>query len=101
MCEVYLRETVDENASKAKVSSGLVKFEYEKCVSELWTTLQADEVKDKKFMASARLKAIEDSHKKAKKLAEQRAKEKREQERFALREQMKVLSNPTLYLWFY
>lgn len=92
MFEVYLREAVDENTSKAQVSSGLVKFEYEKCLPELWTTLQADEVEDKKFMASARQKAIEDSHKRAKELAEQKAKEKREQERFALKEQMKVLS---------
>ena len=47
-------------------------------------------MEDKKFMAAARQKAVEDSHKKAEMLAEQKAKEKREQERFAIREQMKV-----------
>lgn len=52
--------------------------------------MQAAEVGDKKFMAAARQKAVEDSHKRAELLAEQKAKEKREQERFALREQMKV-----------
>ena len=70
-----------------------MKFEYEKCQPELWKTLQAAEVEDKKFMVSARQKAIEDSHKTAEALAKEKAKEKREQERFALREQMKVLSS--------
>ena len=90
MFEVYLKEAVNENSSKATISGGLVKFKFEKLEHELWNSLQAAEVGDKKFMAAARQKAVEDSHKKAQQLAEQKAKEKREQERFALREQMKV-----------
>lgn len=88
--EVYLKEHVNESASKATVVGGLVKFKIEKSEHELWNRLQAAEVEDKKFMAAARQKAIEDSHKRAELLTEQKAKEKREQERFALREQMKV-----------
>ncbi|XP_028411189.1 dynein assembly factor 4, axonemal-like [Dendronephthya gigantea] len=89
MFEVYLKENINESASKATISSGLAKFKYEKCEHGLWNSLQASGVEDKKFMAAARQKAVEDSHKKAELLAEQKAKEKREQERFALREQMK------------
>ena len=90
MFEAYLKESINESASKATIASGLVKFKFEKSEHELWNSLQAAEVEDKKFMAAARQKAVEDSHKKAELLAEQKAKEKREQERFALREQMKV-----------
>ena len=92
MFEVYLKEVVNENSSKATISGGLVKFKFEKSEHELWNSLQAPEVEDKKFMAAARQKAVEDSHKKAQQLAEEKANEKREQERFALREQMKVSS---------
>ncbi|CAB4019610.1 Hypothetical predicted protein [Paramuricea clavata] len=89
MFEIYLKENINESASKATIAGGLVKFKFEKSEHELWNSLQAAEVEDKKFMAAARQKAVEDSHKKAELLAEQKAKEKREQERFALREQMK------------
>ena len=89
MFEVYLKEKINESTSKATIADGLAKFKFEKSVCELWNSLQAAEVEDKKFMAAARQKAVEDSHKKAEELAEKKAKEKREQERFALREQMK------------
>lgn len=90
MFEVYLKESVCESTSKATIDGGLVKFKFEKVAHELWHSLQAPEVEDKKFMVAARHKAVENSHKRAELQAEQKAKEKREQERFALREQMKV-----------
>ena len=86
---MYLRRGVVEG-SKASIVEGLVKFKFKKTEPGLWYSLQADEAEDKTFMASVRQKAIEDSHKKAELLEEQKAKEKRELERFALREQMKV-----------
>ena len=91
MFEVYLKEKINESGSKATIADGVAKFKFEKTDDELWNNLQAAEVEDKKFMAAARQKAVEDSHKRAEQLAEKKAKEKREQERFALREQMKVM----------
>lgn len=99
MFEIYLKESINERASKATISRGLVKFKFEKSEHGLWNSLQVSGVEDKKFMAAARQKAVEDSHKKAEILAEQKAKEKRERERFALREQMKVSPNMVVQCW--
>ena len=99
MFEVYLKERINESGSKATIADGVAKFKFEKTDDELWNNLQAAEVEDKKFMAAARQKAVEDSHKRAEQLAEKKAKEKREQERFALREQMKVMKVAPWVMW--
>ena len=89
--EVYLAAEVVEEKCTVKLGDGAVEFRLVKKESELWGALAAkDVVGDKEALAEKRTGAVEAVGKAAVERAEARAAKKREEERYAIREQMRL-----------
>ena len=88
--EVHLHAPVVEEQCTAKVGNGVIDFRLIKMEPRLWGRLSSAESEDRKFMVDRRVEAVEYAHKKATELAEQKAKKKREEERYAVKQQMKL-----------
>ena len=88
--EVHLHAPVVEEQCSAKVGNGVIEFRLIKKEPGLWGRLSSAASEDKDFMVDRRAEAVEYVHKKATELAEQKAKKKREEERYAIKQQMKL-----------
>ena len=89
--EVYLAAEVVEEQCTVKVGDGAVEFRLLKKETGLWGTLAASDVdQDKQTLAEKRAEAVEVVGKAAVGRAEARAAKKREEDRYAVREQMRL-----------
>ena len=88
--EVHLFALVAEEKCTAKVGNGVIEFVLVKEEPGLWGQLTSEESKDKAFMSDKRREAIEHAQKTAAEVAEQKAKKKKEEETFAIKQQMKL-----------
>lgn len=88
--EAFLSNEVEDTKSKATFGNGVIKFQLVKKNPGQWNHLQAAESEDKEFMKRKREEAISKAHERAEKESQRKAAEKRDQEKIALREQMKV-----------
>ena len=88
--EVHLFKTVLELNCTAKVGNGAVEFILEKEEKEIWGRLASDESGDKAAMTDKRTEAIEHAQKKSAKEAEKKAKKAREEQTFAIKQEMKL-----------
>ena len=88
--EVLLYAPVVEEQCVARVGNGVIDFMLIKKEQGLWGRLASEESQDKEKMVEKRAEAVDYAHKAAKELAEQKAKKKREEETFAIKQQMKL-----------
>lgn len=88
--EVALYREIDDDASKATVTKTQVTFHLQKCKKELWGQLNASECKDKTVMKKIREEAVEYKQKREKEKAEKISKERDQQKKFAVREQIRL-----------
>lgn len=88
--EVHLHAPVLEEKCTAKVGNGVVNFVLAKEEHVLWGRLASEESENKDAMSVKRAEAIEHAQKMAAKLDEDKAKKKREEERFAVKQEMKL-----------
>lgn len=88
--EVYLYADVIEEQCTARVGNGIIEFRLIKKEGGLWGNLASKETEDKQALGERRAEAVEKVQKAAVEQAEARAKKKREEEQFAIREQMKL-----------
>ena len=88
--EICLFNEVEDTKSKATFGNGVIKFQLVKKSASQWNQLHASESEDKEFMKRKREEAVGKAHDRAEKEKERKAAEKREQEKLALRKQMKV-----------
>lgn len=88
--EVLLHAPVIEERCIARVGDGVINFILIKKEPKLWGRLESEESENKDKMIEKRAEAVDYAHKAAKELAEQRAKKKREEESYAIRQQMKL-----------
>ena len=91
--EVQLFAEVVEEQCSVKIGNGVVEFRLLKASPGMWGHLAAQE--DKNGMVERRMEAIAHAHKKAAEDKEARAKKKREEEQFAIRQQMKLEEQET------
>lgn len=88
--EIHLHAPVLEEKCTAKVGNGVVNFLLSKEEHGLWGRLGSEASEDKEVMSVKRAEAIEHVQKTAAKLDEEKAKKKREEERFAIKQEMKL-----------
>ena len=88
--EVYLYADVIEEQCTARVGNGIIEFRLIKKEAGLWGNLASEETEDKQVLGEKRAEAVEKVQRSAAEQAEARAKKKREEEQFAIREQMKL-----------
>ena len=88
--EVYLYADVVEEQCTARVGNGIIEFRLIKKEAGLWGNLASEETEDKQVLGEKRAEAVEKVQRSAAEQAEARAKKKREEERFVIREQMKL-----------
>lgn len=88
--EVYLYADVVEEQCTARVGNGIIEFRLIKKEAGLWGNLASKETEDKQVLGEKRAEAVEKVQRSAAEEAEARAKKKREEERFVIREQMKL-----------
>lgn len=89
--EVYLHAAVVEDQCTVKLGNGIIEFRLIKKELGLWGSLICKETaEDKNVLAEKRTEAMEVVKKVAVEETEARAKKKREEERFAIREQMRL-----------
>ncbi len=88
--EVHLHAPVLEERCTAKVGNGVIEFVLMKEEEGIWGRLESQESENKEFMSAKRAEAVEHAEKAAANLAKENAKKKREEERFAIRQEMKL-----------
>ncbi len=88
--EVHLFAPVEEEQCRARVGNGVVEFRLLKKDPHVWGRLSSAECEDKAFMVEKRAEAIGRAHKSAAEMAEQKAKKKQEEERYAVKQQIKL-----------
>lgn len=88
--ECFLFAPVEDVKGKATVGNGAVVFSLIKKEAGIWSNLQAPQVEDKEFMKRKRDEAIQMAHERAVEEARIKENEKREQERYALKQQMEI-----------
>ena len=88
--EVLLYAPVVEEQCVARVGNGVIDFTLIKKEPVLWGRLSSEESENKETMIERRAEAVDYAHKAAKELAEQKAKKRREEESFAIKQQMKL-----------
>lgn len=88
--EVLLYAPVVEEQCVARVGNGVIDFTLIKKEPILWGRLSSEESENKETMIEKRAEAVDYVHKAAKELAEQKAKKRREEESFAIKQQMKL-----------
>lgn len=88
--EVHLHAPVLEEQCTAKIGNGVVDFQLTKEENGLWGRLVSEESEDKESMRAKRAEAIEHAQKTAARLGEERAKKKKEEQTFAIKQEMKL-----------
>lgn len=88
--EVHLFAPVLEEKCTAKVGNGVVDFILAKQEERLWGRLVSEESEDKAAMTEKRTEAIEHAQKMAAKVAEEKAKKAREEQTYAIKQEMKL-----------
>ena len=88
--EVLLYAPVIEERCVARVGNGMIDFTLVKKEPGIWGRLHSGESESKEKMIEKRAEAVDYAHRSAKELAEQKAKKKREEESFAIKQQMKL-----------
>ena len=88
--EVHLFAPVLEEKCTAKIGNGVVEFILAKKKQGLWGRLASEESQDKATMTAKRTEAIEHAQRVAAELAELKAKKKREEKTFAIKQEMKL-----------
>ena len=88
--EVYLYAEVIEEQCTVKVGNGVIEFRLIKKEIGLWGDLVSKEAESKHVLEEKRAEAVEKVRRVAAEEAEARAKKKREEEQFAIREQMRL-----------
>jgi hypothetical protein len=79
---------VEDVKGKATVGNGAVVFSLIKKEAGMWNILQAFEAEEKEFMKRKRDEAIQMAHERVIEQGKMRETEKREKERYALRQKM-------------
>lgn len=91
---MFLFAKVDDLKSKATISSGQITFTLEKQDAEItWSRLQDERYKEKELTKKWREEAVLYSQERTAKQKERRAAEKDQQQKYAVRQQMKVSSD--------
>ncbi|XP_022097392.1 dynein assembly factor 4, axonemal-like [Acanthaster planci] len=88
--EVVLFQPVDDSKGTAQVGDGTITFSLQKRQPGLWNRLISPNSDDKELMKSKRQAAIDAAHRKAQQEKQQQQEEKRERDRTALKEQMRL-----------
>ncbi|XP_071964724.1 dynein axonemal assembly factor 4-like [Antedon mediterranea] len=88
--EVLLFKPVDDNKGTAQIGEGTIVFNLVKQQPGIWTRLTSLESGDKELMKSKRQLAVEAAHKKAEEEKKMAAIKKREADKYALKEQMRL-----------
>eukprot|EP00794_Sanderia_malayensis_P005280 gene5280-5948_t len=89
--EVFLNAPVDDSRSKAVIKNGQIHFELQKRDTEsTWSLLQHEKHKDKEFMQIERQDAVSFAQQKAQEEAERRAKERDQQQKYTVKQQLLV-----------
>lgn len=88
--EVLLYAPVIEERCIARVGNGMIDFTLIKKEPGIWGRLHSEESESKEKMIEKRAEAVDYAHRSAKELAEQKAKKRREEESFAIKQQMKL-----------
>ena len=88
--EVLLYASVIEERCVARVGNGMINFTLIKKEPGIWGRLHSEESESKEKMIEKRAEAVDYAHRSAKEVADQKAKKKREEESFAIRQQMKL-----------
>lgn len=88
--EVHLFAPVVEEKCSVRIGGGVASFILLKLQLGYWHQLCSTESEDKSVMAEKRAEALEHAHKTAATLSEERAKKKREEEQYAIRQQMRL-----------
>lgn len=88
--EVHLFAPVEEEQCTAKIGNGVIEFRLIKKEPGVWGKLASGKSEDKAFMVERRAEAIEHAHKTAAEIADQKAKKKREEEQYAIKQQMRL-----------
>ena len=88
--EAFLYAAVDDLHGKATVGNGVVIFQFDKKEAVLWHQPQCPQAQDKEFQKQKREEALKRAHSRAQEEKDRRAKEKREDDRLSVREQIKV-----------
>ena len=88
--EVLLYAPVIEERCVARVGNGIIDFTLIKKEPGIWGRLHSEESESKERMVEKRAEAVDYAHRSAKELAEQKAKKRREEESFAIKQQMKL-----------
>ena len=87
--EIHLYSDVVEERCTARVGNGAVEFWLVKKEPGIWGRLGSEESQDRRLLGEKRAEAVERVQQVAQEQMEQRAKVKREEEQFAIRQQMK------------
>lgn len=88
--ECFLFGSVDDRNSKAQVGNGAVTFSLQKKEPEIWSQLQADYKDDKNKTKEIREEAIKRNQEQAEEDRKTKAENKRNEEKYALTEMMKL-----------
>ncbi|XP_022331468.2 dynein axonemal assembly factor 4-like [Crassostrea virginica] len=88
--ECFLHESVDDISSTAQIGNGAVVFKLQKKEPQLWNQLHHDSSNDKEFTRQKREEAIAQNQERAQLSAKEKAEKKRENEKYAMNEMMKL-----------
>eukprot|EP00795_Rhopilema_esculentum_P012547 gene12547-3242_t len=89
--EVFLAAPVEDSKSKATISSGQITFQLEKKEPDvIWEHIQHEKFKEKGFSKMKRDEAVAFSQERALRQQERRATERDQQQKFAVKQQMRV-----------
>ena len=88
--EVHLFAPVVEEQCTVRIGNGAVHFRLVKLKPGVWGRLASEESGDKDAMVDKRTEAVERAHKMAEETRVQKAKQRREEEQFAIKQQMKL-----------
>lgn len=88
--EVHLFAPVVEEQCSMRIGGGVASFRLLKRQPGRWLRLRSADSEDRNAMAEKRAEALEHAHKTAAAMAEERARKKRDEEQFAIRQQMRL-----------
>ncbi len=91
---------MDDSRSKATIRNGQITFELEKSEDKTWPQLQDSRHKEKEFAKEKRHEAVLIAQQRAKEESERKAREKDQQKKFAVKQQMRVRSIFRFNLYF-
>ncbi|CAH1800547.1 unnamed protein product [Owenia fusiformis] len=88
--ECFLYAAVDDDSSSAKIGNGMVVFKLTKKSPEIWPELQTNEIENKEALKAKRATAITYAQERSERKEKERAEQKRQDDKYALKEAMKL-----------